>query len=137
MANDELFAIATPSAPAAIGPYSQAVVARGVVYCSGQIAIVPETGALLEGTIEEETALVMKNLGEVLKAAGSGFDRVVKVGIFLSDMGNFQAVNGVYAKHFEGRTPPARATVAVRELPKSVRVEIECTALTDLTKAPA
>ena len=121
--------IATPDAPAAIGPYSQAVKANGLIFCSGQIAIVPETGALLEGDVRAQTELVMNNLGAVLKAGGSSFAKVVRTTIFLADMADFAIVNEVYAKSFEGMDPPARATVAVKELPKSVDVEISCIAL--------
>ena len=121
--------IATDDAPAAIGPYSQAVKANGMLFCSGQIAIVPGSGALLEGDVRAQTELVMKNLGAVLKAGGSSFAQVVRTTIFLSDMADFAVVNEVYAKSFEGMDPPARATVAVKELPKSVDVEISCIAL--------
>lgn len=121
--------IATKDAPAAIGPYSQAVKANGMLFCSGQIAIEPATGTLLEGDVRAQTELVMKNLGAVLKAGGSSFGQVVRTTIFLADMADFAIVNEVYAEAFEGMDPPARATVAVKELPKSVDVEISCIAL--------
>lgn len=121
--------IATADAPAAIGPYSQAVKANGMLFCSGQIAIDPASGTLLEGDVRAQTELVMKNLGAVLKAGGSSFAQVVRTTIFLADMDDFGVVNEVYAKSFEGMDPPARATVAVKTLPKNVDVEISCIAL--------
>ena len=123
-------AIKTPEAPAAIGPYSQAVVAGGFVFCSGQIPLDPQTGQLVGGDdVRAQTRRVMDNLGAVLAAAGSGFGQVVQTTIFLADMNDFAAVNEVYASYFEGMQPPARATVEVARLPKDVRVEIACTAL--------
>lgn len=115
--------IHTTTAPAPIGPYSQAVKAGNNLYVSGQIAIDPATGELRMGTIEEETQLVMRNLGNVLTAAGFDFSHVVKTTIFLSDMQLFPKVNAVYGESFTSQ-PPARETVAVKELPKSVNVEI-------------
>lgn len=120
--------IHTDDAPAAIGPYSQAIKANGFVFCSGQIPLDPASGELVYGTIEEETRQVMDNLSAVLKAAGSSFDKVVKTTIFLADMEDYGRVNAVYAEYF-GEKPPARAAVAVATLPKEVRVEIEATAL--------
>lgn len=115
--------IITTDAPAPIGPYSQAVKAGNHLYVSGQIALDPASGELKVESIEEETSLVMQNLGNVLKAAGCTFSDVVKTTIFLSDMALFPKVNEIYA-HFFSVDPPARETVAVKELPKSVNVEI-------------
>ena len=114
--------IQTALAPEAIGPYSQAVLSGGLLFCSGQIPLDPETGAMVSGDIEHETARVMKNLGAVLEAAGSGFDKVLKTTIYLVDMGDFQAVNEIYGSYFK-ENKPARATVAVAELPRGARVE--------------
>ena len=119
--------VATANAPAAIGPYSQAIVHGGVVYCSGQIAIDPATGAVIEGDVQAETHQVLTNLRAVLRAAGSDFDRALKVTVFLQDMNDFGAVNAVYAEHF-GEARPARACVQAAGLPKGVRVEIDCVA---------
>lgn len=115
--------IKTESAPAPIGPYSQAVKAGNHLYISGQIAIDPETNELLTGTIEDETSLVMSHLKSVLSAAGYNFSDVVKTTIFLSDMSLFPKVNEVYGQSFI-INPPARETVAVKGLPKGVNVEI-------------
>ena len=122
--------ISTDQAPGAIGPYSQAVKATGTstIYCSGQMAIVPETGELLDGDVVEQCKLVMANLQAVLKAAGAEFPDVVKTTIYLEDMADFAAVNEVYASYFDDN-PPARATVAVRGLPKGVQVEIDAIAV--------
>ena len=117
----------TPSAPAAIGPYSQAVRHGQVVYCSGQIALDPKSGQLVGATAAEQAERVMQNLGAVLTAAGSGFDRVLRTTIFLASMADFAGVNEVYGKRFPGHKP-ARATVAVKELPKGALVEIDCIA---------
>lgn len=119
--------IHTDDAPAAIGPYSQAIVSDGWVFCSGQIPLDPATMELVDGDVAAQTEQVMNNLRVVLEAAGARLDTVVKTTIFLADMGDFAAVNDVYGRHF-GDHRPARATVAVRELPKSVDVEIECVA---------
>lgn len=116
--------IKTDSAPAPIGPYNQAVLAGQTLYVSGQIALDPETGALLKGSIEAETELVMKNLQAVLKAAGADFSKVVKSSIFVADMGQFSRINEVYGTYFEADTAPARETVEVANLPKYVNVEI-------------
>lgn len=121
-------AIATNDAPAAIGPYAQAVVAHGLVYCSGQIPLDPVSMQIVPGGIEAETERVMQNLGAVLRAAGSGFDKVLKTTIYLTDLGNFQVVNAVYGKYFEG-TKPARATVQVAALPRNAQVEIDAVAI--------
>ena len=116
--------IKTQHAPAPIGPYNQAVIAGNTLYLSGQIAIIPETGELLKGTIEEETDLVMKHLEAVLREAGAGFDHVVKSTIFVKDMGQFGQINAVYGNYFPADTAPARETVEVANLPKYVNVEI-------------
>lgn len=123
--------VSTPNAPAAIGPYSQAVVAGGFVHCSGQIALDPATGALIEGDVAAQAKQVLANLAAVLDAAGSGMDRVLKCQVFLKDLGDFEAVNAVYAEAFPGDAPPARACVEVSRLPKDVDVEIDCVALCD------
>jgi 2-iminobutanoate/2-iminopropanoate deaminase len=123
--------VATSAAPKAIGPYSQAVVAPAGrwVFCSGQIAIDPQTGELTgAGDIRLETRQVMKNLDAILRAAGSSFADVVKCTIYLVDLGNFAAVNEVYATYFPG-TPPARATVQVVALPRGAQVEIDAVAV--------
>ncbi len=115
--------ISTDKAPAAIGPYSQAVVVGNLVFTSGQIPLDPETGAVVGETIEEQTHRVCKNLAAVLEAEGLTLENVIKTTCFLSDMANFAAFNGVYAEYFTGK--PARSCVAVCELPKSVLVEVE------------
>ena len=120
-------AINTKEAPAAVGPYSQAIVANGFVYASGQIGLDPKTGALLGG-LSDQTKQVLANLSEVLKAAGSDIDHVVKTTIFLTDMNDYAAVNELYAAVFSN-TKPARATIAVAALPKAALVEIEAVAL--------
>ena len=116
-------AIQTSAAPAAIGPYSQAMVSGGYVYTSGQIPLSPESGQIIGSTISEQTEQVCKNIGNLLKAAGSSIDRVVKTTCFLADMNDFAAFNEVYAKHFTGK--PARSTVAVKGLPRNALVEVE------------
>ncbi len=118
--------IHTEEAPAAIGPYSQAIVTGGLVFTSGQIPINPATGAVEATTIEEQTEQVMRNLTAVLKAAGTSPERAVKTVCFLADMADFAAFNQVYAKTFTGK--PARSCVAVKELPKGVLVEVEVVA---------
>lgn len=115
--------INTTKAPAAIGPYSQAMVVNGVLYTSGQIPLDPTNGAIVEGGIKEQTLQVMKNLEAVLEEANSSFEHVFKTTCFLSDMANFAAFNEVYGEYFTGK--PARSCVAVRELPKGVLVEVE------------
>jgi 2-iminobutanoate/2-iminopropanoate deaminase len=120
--------VATSNAPAAIGPYSQAVVHGGLVYCSGQIALDPKTGQLAKGDVKAQTKRVLENLQAVLEAAGSGCQHALKCTIYLSDMGDFAAVNEVYAKFFP-QEPPARATVGVASLPKGALVEIDCVAI--------
>lgn len=120
--------ISTVKAPGAIGPYSQAVKAGGMVFCSGQIPLDPATGEFVSDDITEQTEQVLKNLGEVLAAAGSSFANVVKTTIFLADMNDFTAVNQVYGRYFSDNKP-ARATVQAARLPRDAKVEIECIAL--------
>ncbi len=120
-------AVATTEAPQAIGPYSQAVAIGNVVYLSGQIALHPERGRLVEGTIEDETRQVLKNLAAVLAAEGLGLDAVVKTTVYLTDLGDFPRVNQTYAEFFT-EPFPARATVQVAALPRGARVEIEAVA---------
>ncbi len=119
--------IATEKAPAALGPYSQAIRANGMVYCSGQIPINPATGAIEAKTIEEQTVQSITNLRNVLEKAGSSLAKVVKTTVFIKDMNDFAALNKVYAELF-GDTKPARSCVEVARLPKDVLVEIECIA---------
>jgi 2-iminobutanoate/2-iminopropanoate deaminase len=120
--------IATDKAPKAVGPYSQAVRAGGLVWISGQIALDPATGRLVEGGIEAETTRVMDNLRAVLEAAGSSLDRIVKATIYLTDLGDFEAVNGVYGSFFKN-PPPARVCIEVSRLPKEASVEIDAVAV--------
>jgi len=121
-------AIQTPDAPAAIGPYAQAIEANGFIFCSGQIPINPVSGNVEKVGAAEQTLQVLLNLKAVLEAAGSGLGKVVKTTVFLADMGDFPFVNKVYAEMF-GDHKPARSTVQVVRLPKSVRVEIEAIAI--------
>lgn len=116
-------AIYTKNAPEALGPYSQAMVTGNMVFTSGQIAINPETNNIEATDIEGQTEQVMKNLGEVLKAAGSSFEKAVKTTCFLKNMSDFSVFNGIYGKYFTSK--PARSCVAVKELPKDVLVEVE------------
>jgi 2-iminobutanoate/2-iminopropanoate deaminase len=120
--------VATPAAPAAIGPYSQAIVAGGLVFTAGQVALDPRTMELVDGDVKAQTERVFTNLTAVLKAAGSSLDRVVKATVFLADMADFAAMNEVYGRAF-GQHRPARSTVAVRTLPKNAKVEIDLVAL--------
>jgi 2-iminobutanoate/2-iminopropanoate deaminase len=120
--------ISTDRAPKAIGPYSQAVRANGFLFLSGQVPLDPATGELVRGTIDEEAARVLRNLGAVLEAAGSGFDKVVRTTVFLVDLADFAAMNAVYARHF-GEARPARSTVQVAALPRGARIEIDVIAL--------
>jgi 2-iminobutanoate/2-iminopropanoate deaminase len=119
--------VSTPNAPAAIGPYSQAVVHGGLVYCSGQVALDPARGELVPGGVEEQTRQVLKNLGAVLAAAGSSLERVLKTTVYLQRMDDFAKMNAVYGTFF-AKEPPARATVEVAKLPKAALVEIDCVA---------
>jgi 2-iminobutanoate/2-iminopropanoate deaminase len=120
--------IFTPNAPEPIGPYSQAIDADGALFCSGQIPIDPQTGELVAGDVAAQTERALRNLEAVLKAAGKSFDDVVKTTLYLTDMGDFAAVNAVYDRYF-GSVKPARSTVAVAALPKNARIEIDCVAL--------
>lgn len=115
--------ISTEKAPAAIGPYSQGIVAGDFFFASGQIAIIPETGEIAEATIEAQTEQVVKNIGNLLAAAGADYSKVVKTSCFLADMGDFGAFNEIYAKYFTSK--PARSCVAVKTLPKNVLCEVE------------
>ncbi len=119
--------VSTGGAPKAIGPYSQGTIVNGFVFTAGQVALDPATGDVVAGGAAQQTERVMQNLSAILKAAGSGLDRVVKTTVFLTDMADFAAMNEVYAKAF-GDHRPARSTVAVASLPKGVRVEIEAVA---------
>lgn len=120
--------ITTNNAPGAIGPYSQAIRAGNLVFCSGQIPIDPSTGDFVSDAVAEQTEQVLKNLGEVLKAAGTSLDNVVKTTIFLADMGDFAAMNEVYGRYFS-ENKPARATVQAARLPRDAKVEIDCIAV--------
>lgn len=120
--------ISTPEAPAAVGAYSQAVVANGFVYCSGQVPLDPHSGELVTGSVADQTRRCLENLAAVLSAAGAGLDDVVKVTAFLIDMNDFPEFNEAYGEFF-GDEPPARATVAVAGLPKGAEVEVECIAV--------
>ncbi len=128
MSAGEKQVISTSAAPAAIGPYSQAIKAGGLVFASGQIPLDPVTGKMVEGGIEAETRRVMENLRAVLAAAGSSFDRVVRSTIYLVDLGDFAKVNEIYGGYFPAE-PPARATVQVAALPRGAKVEIDVVAL--------
>ena len=120
--------VATERAPKAIGPYSQAIVADGTVYTAGQVALDPQSGALVGQTVGEQTEQVLKNLTAVLTASGSSLGQVVKTTVFLADMADFAAMNEVYARHFGGHRP-ARSTVQAAGLPKGARVEIDAIAI--------
>ena len=119
--------VATTSAPAALGPYSQAIAVDSMVFASGQIGLEPATGQLVDGDVQAQTHQALRNLTAVLEAAGSSLASVVKTTVFLTTMGDFAAMNDIYATYF-GDEPPARSTVAVAELPKGARVEIEAIA---------
>lgn len=119
--------VSTPNAPQALGPYSQALKAGGFVWCSGQIPINPESGSIEAVTIEDQTRQAITNLKNVLETAGASLAQVVKTTVFIKDMNDFAALNGVYAEMF-GDTKPARSCVEVARLPKDVKVEIECVA---------
>lgn len=120
--------IRTDNAPEPIGPYSQAIESNGYIFTSGQIAINPKTGQVVEGDVTEQTRLVISNLNAVLIEAGSGLDQVVKTTIFLKNMDDFPKVNEIYSEYFDQK-PPARSTVEVSCLPKNVLVEIDCIAI--------
>lgn len=121
--------ISTDQAPAAIGPYSQGVVAEGsFIFTAGQIPINPKTGELVQGDIQTQSRQVLDNLKAVLEASGAGLENVVKTTVFLSDMNDFAAMNEIYAEYFP-QNPPARSAVQVARLPKDVRIEIECVAV--------
>jgi 2-iminobutanoate/2-iminopropanoate deaminase len=126
----QLKTVQTANAPAAIGPYSQAIIAGNMVYTAGQIPLDPVTMQIVEGGIEEQTTRVFHNLEAILAAAGTSLSSVVKTTVFLSDMGEFAAMNEVYGRFF-GDHKPARSTVQAARLPKDVKVEIEVVALTD------
>lgn len=115
--------VETTKAPAAIGPYSQGIIVNGMLYASGQIPIIPESGTIAEGDITVQAKQVMLNIGEILKAAGTDFAHVVKTTCFLAEMSDFGAFNGIYEQYFTGK--PARSCVAVKELPKNVLCEVE------------
>ena len=119
-------AVETKAAPAAIGPYSQAMISGNLVFTSGQIALCPESGQVIGSSIVEQTEQVMKNLSALLEASGTSITKVVKTTCFLADMGDFAAFNEIYAKYFTGK--PARSTVAAKGLPKNVLVEVEAIA---------
>ena len=121
--------ISTNKAPKAIGPYSQATRAGGFLFTAGQIALDPATGQIVEGDVVRQTERVMENLKAIVEAAGSSFDRVVKTTVYLKDMGDFAAMNEVYARYFTAN-PPARSTVEAARLPRDVRVEIDLIAAT-------
>jgi 2-iminobutanoate/2-iminopropanoate deaminase len=120
--------ITTKDAPQAIGPYSQAIRANGFVFVSGQVAIDPATQQVITGDVAAQTERVLKNLSAILKAAGTGLEKVVRATVFLKNMGDFTAMNEVYARYFSSQ-PPARSTVEVSRLPKDVLVEIDVIAL--------
>ncbi len=120
--------VATPNAPQAIGPYSQAIRANGFIFCSGQIPLNPATQQIVEGGVAEQTEQVLANLEAVLRAAGSGMDKIVRTSVYLKDMNEFAAMNAVYERFFPQR-PPARSTIEAARLPKDVRVEIDAIAM--------
>ncbi|MEL6824275.1 MAG: RidA family protein [Calditrichota bacterium] len=122
--------VKTDQAPDPVGPYNQAVIANGMVYTAGQIAIDPSTNQLMAGTVEEQAHQVLKNLGAVLAEAGSSFGKIVKTTIYLKSMDDFSAVNAIYGTFFS-EDAPARSTVEVSRLPKDVLVEIDCIAIVD------
>jgi 2-iminobutanoate/2-iminopropanoate deaminase len=128
MADARLTTVHTDHAPAAIGPYSQGVIANGLLFTAGQIALDPKTGQIIEGDVVAQAEQVLKNLTEVLREAGTSWSRVVKTTVFLADMADFPKVNEVYARAL-GDARPARSTVAVAGLPRNVRVEIEAVAV--------
>lgn len=120
--------VTTPLAPAAIGPYSQGVLVGDTLYCSGQIAIDPETDSMITGNVEEETERVLDNVGAVLRAASMTYENVVRCTVYLTDVNDYAQVNEVYARYFN-ETPPAREAVQVAALPRNARVEVSCIAV--------
>jgi len=128
--------IETSNAPAAIGPYSQAISAGGMLFCSGQIALIPDSEKLVLGDVGAQAEQVLKNLGAVLQAGGASFDSVIKTTIFLKDLNDFDAVNAVYQRFFQ-KALPARACVEVSRLPKDVDVEIDAIALVESAPTPS
>ena len=120
--------VKTPLAPAAIGPYSQATLVNGTLYCSGQIAIDPKTGSMITSSLEAETERVLENLGAVLHAVGMDFEHVVTCTLFLTDINDYAQVNEIYARYFYEK-PPAREAVQVSALPRNARIEISCIAV--------
>lgn len=120
--------VSTPNAPAAIGPYSQAIIANGFVFCAGQTPLVPETKMLIEGDISVQTRQVLENIKAILEAAGSDLAHVVKTTVYLQDMGDFGSMNAVYSEYL-GDAPPARTTIQAAALPLGAQVEIEAIAL--------
>ena len=133
-ADERLVEVASPDAPAAIGPYAQAVRVGELVFCSGQIGLDPKTGDLVEGGVRAESERVLQNLAAVLEAAGSSLEAVVKVTIYLTTMDDFAALNEIYADHF-GDARPSRATVAVKALPRGACVEMDAIALAGASSA--
>jgi 2-iminobutanoate/2-iminopropanoate deaminase len=122
--------VTTDRAPAALGPYSQAIRSGGMIFTAGQVPLDPDSGTLVTGSIEDQTHQVLRNVAAVLEAAGSGLDRVLKTTVFLTDLGDFQRMNAVYAEFF-GDEPPARSAVQVAALPLGAAIEIECVALAE------
>lgn len=120
--------VSTPDAPEAVGPYSQAIAAAGLIFCSGQIPLDPSSGELVGGSIADQTRRCMQNLSAVLEAAGSSLEKVVKVTVFLADIADYAEFNEAYSA-FVGQEPPARAAFSVSGLPKGANVEVECVAL--------
>jgi 2-iminobutanoate/2-iminopropanoate deaminase len=120
--------VKTPLAPAAIGPYSQGILVNDTLYVSGQIAIDPDTGSMITGSVEEETERVLDNLGAVLQAASMDYENVVRCEVFLTDVNDYAQVNEVYTRYFN-ETPPARQAVQVAALPRNARVEVSCIAV--------
>ena len=120
--------VTTPLAPAAIGPYSQGILADGELYVSGQIAIDPDTGSMIDGSIEAETERALDNIGAILKAASMTFEDVVRCEVFMTDVNDYAQINEVYARYFNEK-PPARKAVQVDALPRNARVEISCVAV--------
>jgi len=121
--------IVTPNGPSAIGPYSQAIAAGGMVFVSGQIPLDPATGTMVQGSVSEQTERVLRNVAAILEAAGASMAQVVKTTVYLSNLDDFEEMNRVYARHFPADDPPARATVQVSRLPKGASLEIDAIAL--------